>query len=322
MIREALRGAAAVLLACAQFAAAAQDVAAPGTRFHFASASETRQLLAADDEWLANIGPFHRAATAGRAATRDEFRQVLQGTAVECPAATVDGARAALASVAPRFQEFGLRLPANVSIACTNGADSAGAPYTRGATVFLPQNVPPSPGLVAHELFHIWSRNNPKGASRLYALLGFSDAPPLAWPAEWVDARILNPDAPFDRHVMRIEAEGRSHSVMPVLVARRTTLQPGETFFHVLDVRLLAVEPSADGKSSVPVRRDGQPVWFDANTNTSYLRQLGGNTGYVIHPEETTADNVAILVTGATARNPALSQKFRELLATMKASNP
>ncbi|MEJ6024042.1 hypothetical protein [Ramlibacter sp. PS4R-6] len=311
---------AAALLAAA--AAQAQDAGTRATRFQFATAAETRQLLAADDDWLPNVGPFHRAATAGRAVSRDEFRQVLQASAVDCAPAAVETARASLAGVAPRFEELGLRLPPTVTIACTNGGDSAGAPYTRGAAVFLPRNVPPSPGLMAHELFHVWSRYNAPRASRLYAVLGFSEAPPLAWPAEWLEPRILNPDAPFDRHAMRVEAAGGAYSVMPVLVARRTTLQPGETFFHVLDVRLLAVEPSADGKASVPVRRDGQPLWFDANTNESYLKQLGGNTGYVIHPEETTADNIALIVTGSAVRNPALTQRFRDVLAQLKASTP
>lgn len=311
----------AVLAAALLAAATAQAQDGPrAVRFHFATAAEARQLLAADDEWLANVGPFHRAATAGRTVSRDEFRQVLQSAAADCAPATVDTARASLTGVAARFDELGLRLPATVTIACTNGGDSAGAPYTRGAAVFLPRNVQPTAALVAHELFHIWSRHNAARASRLYALLGFSEAPPLAWPPEWNDARILNPDAPFDRHAMRVEAGGATYSVMPVLVARRTSLNPGETFFHVLDVRLLAAEPAADGKASLPKRHGGQLTWFDANATESYLRQLGGNTGYVIHPEETAADNVALLVTGRATRNPALTQRFRDVLAQLKAS--
>jgi hypothetical protein len=289
------------------------------TAFHFATAAETRTLLAADDDWLGALGAFNRAAIAGRPTSAVEFKVAVQKAAAECAPADVERWRPALAKMASRFEELRLRLPSTVTIACTDGSDAGGAPYTRGDAVFIPKAVGnASESLFAHELFHIFSRHHRAAASRLYSVIGFSEAPPLQWPAEWLDARITNPDAPFDRHVMRIEVQGAKYDVMPVLVARRTSLQPGETFFSVLDVRLLAVEPSPDGKASVAVRRDGQPLWFDANTTESYLRRLGGNTGYIIHPEETTADNVTLLVTRRTPRNPAIVDGMRELLANPK----
>jgi hypothetical protein len=104
----------------------------------------------------------------------------------------------------------------------------------------------------------------------------------------------------------------REALVAPVLVAARTELQPGETFFNVLDVRLLEVQP--DGKVSRAVLRDGQPVWHRVNGSHDYLRKLGGNTGYVIHPEETMADNVALLVTQRPARNADLAARLRAVL--------
>jgi hypothetical protein len=289
------------------------------TSFHFATAAETRKLLAADDDWLTSLGEFNRAAIAGRAISAAGFKAAVQKAATECAPSDIERWRPALARVASRYEELRLRLPATVTIACTDGTDAGGAPYTRGDAVFIPKNVGNAgESLFAHELFHIFSRNRRAASSRLYSVIGFSEAPPLQWPAEWVEARITNPDAPFDRHTMRIEVQGTKYDVMPVLVARRTTLQPGETFFNVLDVRLLAVERSADGKASVPLRRDGQPVWFDANTTEPYLRQLGGNTGYIIHPEETTADNVTLLVTRRTPRNPAIVDGMRDLLANPK----
>jgi len=46
----------------------------------------------------------------------------------------------------------------------------------------------------------------------------------------------------------------------------------------------------------------------------TYLRRLGGNTGYVIHPEETMADNVALLASGQRARNAALLARVKAVL--------
>jgi hypothetical protein len=170
--------------------------------------------------------------------------------------------------------------------------------------------------LLAHELFHIFSRHHPAAADRLYALLGFTPAPGLAWPAEWADARLSNPDAPAYRHTIRVAISEDKFDVMPVLVARRLSLEPGQTIFNVLDVRLLAVQGSPDGRSSEPVRREGQLVWFPAMRTRAYLDQLGGNTPYVIHPEETMADNVAFLAVGRAVPNTALLESVRRTLAT------
>ena len=113
--------------------------------------------------------------------------------------------------------------------------------------------------------------------------------------------RIANPDAPSNRHAMRVQIDQRSAWVTPVLVAARTTLQAGETFFNVMQPRLLEVEPGRDGGLSQAVLRDGQPLWHALDGPHDYLRRLGGNTGYVIHHEEAMADNVALLATGSPA---------------------
>jgi hypothetical protein len=208
-----------------------------------------------------------------------------------------------------------MTLPAKVTLACTNGKDGSESPHTRGDTVFLPVGFEEphvsDTELMTHELFHVWSRRHPAEASRLYALLGFTEAPELAWPAEWQEARLSNPDAPHNRHAIRIETADGAFTVMPVLVARRIP-NAGELIFAVMDVRLLAIELSPDGKFTVPVRREGQPVWFPAFRTQSYVEQLGGNTPYIIHPEETMADNVAYLVSGRTVRNPGLLDRVRE----------
>lgn len=273
---------------------------------------------------MAAVSPFDRAAIAGKpeGISRAAFKTAVQAAATECPVGSVPRWRAALDSVAARYEELHMRLPATVNIACTDGTDAGDAVYTRGNTVFMPRAMGAYAGasLFAHELFHIFSRHNPAVASKLYAQIGFTPAPPLQWPAEWIDARISNPDAPFDRHTIRAETPKGAYSVMPLMVARRTALQPGETFFSVLDVRLLAVVPAADGKASLPLRQNGQLVWFDANTTESYLRQLGGNTPYIVHPEETMADNIMLLVTGRTARNPALIERLRNVLTASATS--
>jgi hypothetical protein len=315
------------LLLAACLPALAQDVESAGTRFHFASAAQTRQLAVADDDWTATTGAFHRAAAVGRASlpvSDPAFKAALAATALDCAPALVQRWTAAANAAAPKLAQLHMKLPATVTLACTNGKDGSESPHTRGDTVFLPVGFEEphvsDAELMTHELFHVWSRRHPSEASSLYALLGFKEAPELSWPAEWQEGRLSNPDAPHNRHAIHIETTEGAFTVMPVLVARRIP-NAGELIFAVMDVRLLAVEPSADGKSTVPVRRDGQPLWFPAFRTQSYVEQLGGNTPYVIHPEETMADNVAYLVSGRKVSNPGLLDRVRETLLAFPTEN-
>jgi hypothetical protein len=107
-------------------------------------------------------------------------------------------------------------------------------------------------------------------------------------------------------------------ALMPLLVARRAELKPRETFFDVLDVRLLEVTSSATATATVAVRRDGRPVWHAPEQVPEYLKRLGGNTDYIFHPEETMADNVASLVVGRTVPNPALLKQIEAVLLAEK----
>jgi len=311
----------ALCFACVQ--AQAQFTGFNGSVVRFATIEQGRKVLAADDEWVTATSEFQRSATMNVAPpiSREDFLAFQSSVVLAWNTADELRWRAALEALAPAFNSLGLRLPAEVLLVNTTGQESANAPYTRANAVVLPGGRGSSEGysdaaLLAHELFHVLSRHDPALATRLYAAIGFEPTAPLVWPAAWLPLRIANPDAPHHRHLMRTRVDGRDVALMPLLVASRTTLDrsKGETFFHVLDVRLVEVLPGAAGGPSTVVMRDGQPVWHAPCDARSYLERLGGNTGYIIHPEETMADNFAFLVTGSKVRNPALVERIRSLL--------
>jgi hypothetical protein len=91
-------------------------------------------------------------------------------------------------------------------------------------------------------------------------------------------------------------------------------LQPGEPFAALFEVRLVEVLPDADGRRSRAVMHNGAPRWHAVDRVPAFLERLGGNTPYVIHPEETMADNVALLLTGQTARNMDLLKRIEAAL--------
>jgi hypothetical protein len=294
----------------------------PGTRVRFASVTQARDLLMAEDEWMAATSSFYRRAVMGSAtpATLEAFKAWNGDAARSWSADQVARWQRALQSIAPAMTALRLPLPPEVWLVVTNGQESAGAPYTRGNFIALPGVGAPQgvadAHLLMHELWHVVSRHDPALATRLYAELGFEPMSPLRLPEAWADIAIINPDAPINRHAMRLTLNGGVAGpwITPVLVASRTQLQPGETFFSVLDVRLLEVLPGSNGAPSTAVLRDAKPVWHKVAGPHDYLLRLGGNTGYVMHPEEALADNISLLVNQQHARNPALLERLRAVL--------
>lgn len=294
----------------------------PGTRVRFASLAQARELLIAEDEWMTATSAFNRRALVGGPVPvgMDTFKAWNGAAARAWTAEQVARWQRALQGIAPAVEALRFPLPPEVWLVCSSGQESAGVPYTRANFIALPGNgsgaAYPDSALLMHELWHVISRNAPELATRLYAELGFEPMAPLQMPQAWADISIANPDAPVNRHAMRLTmADGKSTPwITPVLVANRTELKPGETFFDVLDVRLLEVRPGQGGAPTTAVLREGQPVWHPVDGPHDYLKRLGGNTGYVMHPEEALADNMALLVLGARARNPALLDRLRAVL--------
>jgi hypothetical protein len=292
----------------------------PGTRVLFAPVETGRALLMADDDYVVATSEFQRRAVMQSASpvTLEAFRQ-WNGDAVRSwPADQRERWLKALGSLAPGFAKLRIPLPAEVMLVASSGQEMANAPYTRGNAIVIPLGATfrgySDATLLAHELWHVASRHAPALAERLYAEIGFEPIAELSFPPQWAGRRIANPDAPRNRHAMRLAINGREALVTPVLVATRTMLNPGETIFSVLEPRLLEVEPHPDGRTSRAVMRNDALVWHLLNAKHDYLRRLGGNTHYVIHPEETIADNVAFLASGVTPRNVELLARIRAVL--------
>ena len=173
-------------------------------------------------------------------------------------------------------------------------------------------------GLLAHELFHVLSRHNPGVRDRIYAALGFEFCGPLQWPAPLERTRIANPDAPINQHWIDVTLGGEPHKAMPVIYARteRYGIDVNGSLGQFMELRLLMVKKSPDGKGVVAEMKDGKPLESAATEVQGLYEKIGRNTNYIIHPEETAADNFAILVQGRPAQTPEIIEKIKAVLLT------
>jgi hypothetical protein len=324
-------GIAATAAAPAAADAAASDfIGIEGTRVRFASVQEAQALLATPDEWLMATGEVQRRTLMGSVApvTLDAFARWQADNVRAWSPDEVERWRRALAELAPRLNALGLPLPPLLLLVRSSGRESAQTPHTRANAIVLPEHADlqgfSDADLLAHEVFHVLSRAHPALATRLYALLGFEPVGELRWPPAWGALRIADPDAPHLRHAMKLRVGSVQRWVMPVVVAarERADFAKGETIEHLMDTRLLVVEPGAPNEATLGVLQHGQPVWHTLQQVPEYLQRLGGNTDYVLHPEETIADNFMLLLSRRPVPNPALLQRIEQVLKDTRRAAP
>lgn len=184
-----------------------------------------------------------------------------------------------------------------VKSTCREEGGAAG--YTRRNFIVLKEGFLNAPynqtrKLVAHELFHVLSRNDSLMRSRLYALVGFEMCGELQLTGTLNRRRITNPDAPINNAYIEVQAAGDTVQCAMLIYSDR--IYDGGGLFNYMNIGLLQVRCTSD---SLAVAYDnGEPVLHRLEGVHGFYEQVGSNTRYVIHPEEILADNFVYAVQG------------------------
>ena len=146
--------------------------------------------------------------------------------------------------------------------------------------------------LIIHELFHVLSRNNESFRAKLYDIIGFQIMNNVEYPKSIKDRRITNPDAPQTDNFIKLKTEKAYVECMMILYSKKD--YDGGSFFNYLNIGFLKLI----GKEIKEVAFDesGEPIIYSMNEVKSFFEQIGGNTQYIIHPEEILADNFALAI--------------------------
>lgn len=306
----------AMLLGAAPFAGSAHEI-------EFASVEKARAVLGARDDFVARLSPFDRAARVKSAddVSEDEYLAFARAAAREWSNDERARITTAFAAIEPKLDELMPALDAPILLIKTSGEEEGGAGYTRANAVMLPQALADESELerlLAHEIFHVVSRNNPELKHALYEAIGFKECGELALPPVLAVRKMTNPDAPANEHCIEVQVDGASAWAMPILLSREQRYDPAANipFFGYLTLSMLLVEPAAGaGAPARPAERDGAPVILPFNRVGGVFEQIGHNTEYVIHAEEILASNFELLVHGsAGARSPEVLERIRKEL--------
>ncbi|MDG2126212.1 MAG: DUF4157 domain-containing protein [Verrucomicrobiales bacterium] len=299
---------------------------AASPELHFCSADEAKQVLTTEDGFTRRLSPFDRAA---RLASAEPVttKQYLDFVAAEARPWNDEEKRllnTAYGSIKESLASYNLPFPETVQLIKTTGAEEAGAAYTRGSAIIFPAtrisaDTRPLARLLAHELFHVLSRNAPKLRHQLYLDIGFHHCTELVLPPSLKPIRITNPDAPANDHTIQLTYKGQPTWAIPVLTADPPQYDPGRggPFFAYLQFNFLLVDFDQKTLAVTPKTLDqNTPALVNLSKLGNFHEQVGRNTNYIIHPEEILADNFADIITRKTdVPSPDIQTRLKNTLA-------
>jgi hypothetical protein len=194
-----------------------------------------------------------------------------------------------------------------------------GLPHTRANAIVLPQGSEQGASglltaILAHELFHVLSRDDAQLKERLYSAIGFKPCASVELPPPVSGLRVTNPDAPLHRHAISVRYRGQPVEAMPFPSFASEGIDPRQGFKTQVRVAWLLVDREGGAcKARAPIAGQS-PAPDDLE---GLFEQVGRNTRYLWHPEEILADNFALLLIG-TLRGAPLAVPSPEILERLQ----
>jgi hypothetical protein len=294
-----------VFTTCQLAAAEPEGLAAGDYEFAFATIQQGREVLGKRDTFSAQMSPFDRQVRmqAEHDLGEKAYLKFAAAEVIEWTPTSRDAVAAAVEALDQSLQSIKLPPLQPILLIHTSGQEEGGAPYTRGNAIVIPRGKTgskerPQTVMLAHELFHVISRQHPQLRHKLYQRIGFRHVGKVMFPKQIAERRITNPDAPTIEHVITLQVDSDSQATVAPVTYSKRDYDPASkaSLFAYMDFELVEVMPLFT-KSFTVKMVDGKPVAHA--TQPDYLRQIGRNTRYIIHPEEVLADNFSFLITGA-----------------------
>jgi len=190
--------------------------------------------------------------------------------------------------------------------------------YTRENCIVIPANelgsrkTNPFTTTMYHELFHVYSRLQPKKSAQLYQLIGFEAIgyQNLRMPPQLSERILHNPDGvDFAQKITLKQSDGTVKQAVPVIYANKTGYRSGiNEFFGYVEFNLFEINQNADSTWQILTKEDGFTSTLSLDSQPDFFAQIRDNTGYIIHPDEVLADNFSFVM--VRQKSPAMTEKF------------
>jgi hypothetical protein len=294
------------------------------TTIKFASVDEGQKILTTRDNYIERMSAFDRAARMKTDAQISQ-RVFLNFVATNVLNWSNDEkalVSSAISSIQPKLNALSLPFPKIIFLIKTTGNEEGGQQYTRANAIVLNHDALAAghekelQDCVAHELFHILSRQNPGLREKLYAGIGFHPCKEITLPSRLKPVKVTNPDAPRNDHYISVQVKDKTVEAIPILFSKlpKYDVNQGGEFFHYLQFKFLIVEKANDQTLPTMTFDDSNPQLVDTNEIHNFFEQIGRNTQYIIHPEEILADNFSLLVRGKTVPSPQILKMMEDVI--------
>ncbi|MCQ2014887.1 hypothetical protein [Clostridium butyricum] len=291
------------------------DAAEGKITYRFADAAEGIELRMANTDYFDNLTQNDLDYRTGKSgATLDEYKELVKKQGEDFTEEEKKVLGDTIARIQARFDEIGFDYPLKDEIVFVKNKmeDEFGATaythknqiYLEGSNIeFMKDKVPLLDGVIAHELFHIISRNDPKLRQAIYSVFGFTITDEPDFTPELSDMFASNPDVEkFDSYAT-FNINGKPTKAVVV-----TLLKPYK------DGQLLG-----DNMSPAIVPYDNPDTYYTIDQVSDFWDVFGENTPYVITTEEGIADNFTSAVIygmdGRGYKNPEIIQSILDVLA-------
>ena len=310
-------------------------------KVHFPSSAESKEIFLSSDSYFEKMNPFERAVRMDvpydpeTQISCETFGQYAVSHIVEWQEKDKATVLKHVSRVAEVLSSTGFKgkFPDPVNFILTDGEEDIRecAGYCRKNTVVINTRAlfTEQISFYAHELFHIFSQNNPELRDSLYNFLGFHRCNEIDLPDDVRSITLTNPDAPnhdvyIDVKLLanKEQSDGekkQEHGSLnttirctPVLFYRR---DGDKSFYSKLYIRLVKISQNSDGVYSV-VMEDGKCVMYNVDDVENFFDQIG-DCHYYFHPDEILATRFAnIIVRSSYYGYQLASDRFEQNIQT------
>lgn len=275
----------------------------------FASVERAKELLAIQDNYINEFSLFDlESKIPSETKTTDEYIRIAQESVREWNPRDIKMVTNYLQVIIDEMQamDVNIVIPERIYLINSTCEEEGGAGgYTRENFIVFNRDAIDL-NLVAHELFHIISRYNPEKIERIYASIGFTPLEDVVFPELLANNIITNPDATNLNYVINVNYQDVEKQ--GVLLMYSPSPYEGGSFFQYMKLGFYFLESSSEFQLSDMVGTDSVSGFYE---------QIGRNTGYIIHPEEISAEHFRILMTDADGDhdNPEFIEALKVILA-------
>ena len=291
--------------------------------YRYADAAEASEMVLANKDYYENLS---QNDINFRLQKMDGTLEELEKFAAEQTRDFTDEEKAAIDEAIHEIEkicdERGYHLPEEDGIvfAKTTMKDEcdAGA-YTHGTEIYLGERIVENAlsddtkeffqEVLAHELFHCLTRNNPDFRKEMYKILDFTvREKDFEFPQEIKDRIISNPDVEHHDSTAVFRINGEDKECVVIFTTTKPFEKEGDSFFDYAMTGLVPI----DDLSAVYSSEEAENFWD----------LFGENTDYVIDPEETLADNFSFtIIYGTDGKEYATPEIIEKIDALLKSWN-